>query len=333
MGLEETLVSQNPADLRLVTSIPKGHFMSQNQVRLPVAGISKFLDRESGELRTSYIDNIGVAFITTADGVALGATDIRRIEVILDALPLPQKQHDGMMRAVLSIAPPPRPPYPAEARPAPFGRPANNRRPNPRTDANQLDPELHYAEPPLAGRCVCLDTEATGFHTDDGDRIVDIALVELVDGVPTGREFASRINPQRMIPGESSRIHGIIDTDVADAPIFAAVADQVLAFIGDDTVVTHNAEFDLAFVNAELQAAGRPIVDPGRAYCTLRRARYLHPEKPNSLDRLCQRYGIDTSARIKHGALIDARLLAQVLPHLKDGPRPSRDGWSVAVNQ
>jgi DNA polymerase-3 subunit epsilon len=296
------------------------HSMARNQITLPVAGISKFVDHDTGELRSGYINNIGAAFVIFADGVALAPGDIHRIDVVLDAIPVAQPQADGRVRAVLSISPTPRPSFPAEARPTAFGAPFADRRPNPETGLNQLDPNHHYREPPLAGRCCVIDTETTDMDVDEGARILEVAAVELIDGLPTGREFFARVNPQALIAPSATRVHGVRNEDVADAPTFAVIAEEFMRFLADDVVIAHNAEFDLSFLNFELQAAGQPVIDADRAYCTLRRARYLDPGRGASLDKLCARFGIDTAGRFKHGALIDAKLLAQLLPHLRGNP-------------
>jgi DNA polymerase III subunit epsilon len=172
-------------------------------------------------------------------------------------------------------------------------------------------------------REIILDTETTGLDAQGGDRIIEIAAIELVDGSMTTNSFHCYINPERDIPDSAFRVHGISFEMVADKPIFAGIADQFMDFIGDDPIVAHNAEFDLKFINCELQKIGRPPVSGERVIDTLALARKRHPGASNSLDALCTRYGVDRSRRVKHGALIDAEILAEVYIELRGGRQTS----------
>jgi len=172
-------------------------------------------------------------------------------------------------------------------------------------------------------REVALDTETTGLDPESGDRIVEIGCVELHDRVPTGREWRALINPERDMPAEAYHVHGLSEEVLRAHPPFAALADDFLAFIGeDDPLVIHNAAFDLGFLNAELARAQRPPIDVGRAVDTLDIARRKFAGAPASLDALCRRFGIDISERQKHGALLDAKLLAEVYLELVGGRQP-----------
>ena len=167
-------------------------------------------------------------------------------------------------------------------------------------------------------REIVLDTETTG--TDPaGDRIVEIGCVELLNYIPTGRTFHVYVNPQRPMSQGAFEVHGLSDSFLADKPVFAAVAPEFLEFVRDARLVIHNAAFDLGFLNAELGRCGHPTFEPSRAACTLSLARRKHPGAANSLDALCSRYGIDNSRRTKHGALLDAEILAEVYIELIGG--------------
>src|SRR5690606_39128020 len=173
-------------------------------------------------------------------------------------------------------------------------------------------------------REVVLDTETTGLDPADGHRIIEIGCIELVNHVPTGRDFHRYVNPERPIDADALVVHGITDEMLADKPRFAEVVDDLLAFIGDSRLVIHNAEFALRFLNHELKLIGRPplaCVDADN----LRLARRRFPEAPASLDALCRRFGVDLSERDKHGALIDCRLLAAVYLELIGGRQPTLD--------
>ena len=168
-------------------------------------------------------------------------------------------------------------------------------------------------------REVVLDTETTGTDVGAGDRIVEIGAVELINHIPTGRSFHAYVNPQRSMPQGAFAVHGLSDAFLADKPRFAAVAGEFEEFIEDSRLVIHNAAFDIAFLNAELGRLGRPALGMGRVLDTLTMARRKHPGAPASLDALCARYGIDNSRRTKHGALLDAEILAEVYIELIGG--------------
>ncbi len=168
-------------------------------------------------------------------------------------------------------------------------------------------------------REVVLDTETTGFEPSDGHRIVEIGCVELFDHLPTGKSFRAYLNPERLVPVESQRIHGLTDEFLADKPKFAEVAEEFLEFVGDAALVIHNASFDLKFVNSELHRVGKPPIPHARAIDTIEIAKAKIPGARYSLDELCKRFGVDLSARTKHGALLDAELTAQVYLELVGG--------------
>ena len=168
-------------------------------------------------------------------------------------------------------------------------------------------------------REIVLDTETTGLDPAKGDRLVEIGAVEIVDRIATGRTFHVLINPERDVPEEAYRVHGHSTASLKDKPVFSAVVEEFLAFIGDDPLVIHNAEFDTRFLNAELAAVGRATLEPARIVDTLAIARRKHPGAANSLDALCDRYRIDRSRRIKHGALLDAEILVEVYCELNGG--------------
>lgn len=171
-------------------------------------------------------------------------------------------------------------------------------------------------------REIALDTETTGLDPHSGDRIVELGAVELHNHMPTGRSFHRHVNPQRAVPDEAVAVHGLTTAFLADKPVFAAVVDEFLAFIGDARLVIHNAAFDMKFLNAELGWAGRPPLPPGRALDTLELARRRFSGANNTLDGLCRRFGIDNSGRVKHGALLDSELLAEVYLELIGGRQP-----------
>lgn len=187
-------------------------------------------------------------------------------------------------------------------------------------------------------REIVLDTETTGLDPASGDRIVEIGCVELIDHFPTGAEFHAYLNPERDMPAEAEKVHGLSAAFLADKPVFAAVADEFLAFIGDAPLVIHNAGFDMKFLNAELARLGHETLPDARAIDTLAMARIKFPGARVALDELCKRFNIDATGRTKHGALIDADLLAQVYLELLGG-RQKRfalapaDGAAVAVGE
>ncbi len=168
-------------------------------------------------------------------------------------------------------------------------------------------------------REIVLDTETTGIDPASGHRIVEIGAVELINHLPTGQTFHVYLNPERAVPAEAVAIHGLSDDFLKDKPLFAAVAADFIAFIGEAPLIIHNAGFDMKFLNAELGWLGLPELVMERATDTLAMARRRHPMAPNSLDALCKRYGIDNSRREKHGALLDAELLAEVYLELIGG--------------
>jgi DNA polymerase-3 subunit epsilon len=161
-------------------------------------------------------------------------------------------------------------------------------------------------------REIVLDTETTGLNPQGGDRLIEIGCVELLNRIPTGREFHRYVNPERDVPAEAVAVHGLSADFLKDKPLFSAVAEEFLGFIGDDGLVIHNAAFDIGFLNAELARVSGPEITMERVTCTLQLARRRHPAGPNSLDALCKRYGVDNSKRTKHGALTDSVLLAEV---------------------
>ena len=168
-------------------------------------------------------------------------------------------------------------------------------------------------------REIILDTETTGLDPATGDRIVEIGAVELLNHLPTGRTFHVYINPERDMPKEAEAVHGLSSAFLKDKPVFAAVAQDFLDFIGDAALIIHNASFDMAFINAELGFLRLASIPPERVIDTLHIARQKHPGASNSLDALCRRYGIDNSKRTKHGALLDSELLAEVYLELIGG--------------
>jgi DNA polymerase-3 subunit epsilon len=173
-------------------------------------------------------------------------------------------------------------------------------------------------------REIVFDTETTGLDPHDGHRVVEIGCVEVVNLIPTGQTFHVYINPERDMPEEAFRVHGLSADFLATHPRFAEVADALFAFVGDDAkLVAHNAGFDFAFLNAELKRAGRPLLTQERIIDTLALARRRHPGASNRLDDLCLRYRIDNSRRTKHGALLDAELLAEVYAELCGGRQAS----------
>jgi DNA polymerase-3 subunit epsilon len=179
---------------------------------------------------------------------------------------------------------------------------------------------MSLADPRLfAHRLVVLDTETTGLDAMGDDRIVEIGAVELIGCLPSGREFHSYLNPGRAMPAAAERVHGLSDAFLADKPVFAQIAGDLLGFLGESTLVIHNAAFDVGFLNAELLRCGLPPVTWDRALCTVELARRRLPGARHSLDALCERYAIDRSARVRHGALLDAQLLARVYLELLGG--------------
>ncbi|MDB5664041.1 DNA polymerase III subunit epsilon [Cypionkella sp.] len=171
-------------------------------------------------------------------------------------------------------------------------------------------------------REIVLDTETTGFEPFEGDRIVEIGAVELFNHLPTGKTYHQYINPQRSMPKEAFDVHGLGDDFLRDKPIFRAIGQAFLDFIGDAQLIIHNASFDMKFLNAELTAINLPALPFSRATDTLMIARRKFPGSPATLDALCRRFGVDNSGREKHGALLDSELLAEVYLELVGGRQP-----------
>ncbi len=171
-------------------------------------------------------------------------------------------------------------------------------------------------------REVVLDTETTGLDPATGDRIVEIGGVELYNHMPTGRVYHQYINPERDMPEGAFAVHGLSAQFLSDKPVFKAIADAFLEFVGDAKLVIHNASFDMKFLNAELKWSGQQALPWSQAVDTLEIARRKFPGAQNSLDALCRRFGVDNSAREKHGALLDSEILAEVYLELIGGRQP-----------
>lgn len=168
-------------------------------------------------------------------------------------------------------------------------------------------------------REIIFDTETTGFDPKNGDRMVEIGCIEMVNRVMTGRTYHAYFNPQRSMPAEAEAVHGLSDAFLADKPLFSTCAQDFLDFIEDSPMIAHNANFDFNFINAELALCGLPHVSMTRMVDTVALAKVRHPGAKLSLDALCTRYGIDRSHRTEHGALLDSELLAQVYVELRGG--------------
>jgi DNA polymerase-3 subunit epsilon len=168
-------------------------------------------------------------------------------------------------------------------------------------------------------REIIFDTETTGLNPAGGDRMVEIGCIELINRVETGRSFHAYFNPERPMPSEAEAVHGLSDIFLSDKPRFVEKAEELLAFVGDSPLVAHNAAFDFGFLNHELQHCARDPICLSRMIDTLTLARSRHPGAKHSLDALCTRFGVDRSQRVKHGALLDAQLLAQVYVELTGG--------------
>jgi DNA polymerase-3 subunit epsilon len=171
-------------------------------------------------------------------------------------------------------------------------------------------------------RQIVLDTETTGLDPATGDRVIEIAAIELSNLMPTGRAFHVLLDPERDVPEESTRVHGFTAEMLRGKPRFAEEAEAFLAFLGDAPVIAHNAAFDFGFLDAELARAGRARLDRARMVDSLAIAKKRFPGMPNSLDALCRRLGVDNSMRTSHNALLDVRLLAQVYLELMGGRQP-----------
>ena len=168
-------------------------------------------------------------------------------------------------------------------------------------------------------RSVLFDTETTGLDPLTGDRVIEVAALELERDLPTGRSFHELVDPGRDIPPEATRVHGLTRADLQGKPRFADIADTLLAFLGDGPLIAHNAPFDFGFLDAEFARLRRPALDRARMIDTLALAKTRFPGSPNSLDALCRRFGIDLSERTSHNALLDCRLLADVYVELTGG--------------
>ncbi|MFE3835824.1 DNA polymerase III subunit epsilon [Pseudogemmobacter sonorensis] len=171
-------------------------------------------------------------------------------------------------------------------------------------------------------REIVLDTETTGFDPNEGDRIVEIGGVELMNHLPTGRTYHQYINPERDMPTAAFEVHGLSAEFLADKPIFARIGQEFADFVGDAKLVIHNAAFDMKFLNFELKRMGLPGLPMSQAIDTLTIARQKFPGSPASLDALCRRFGVDNSRREKHGALLDSEILAEVYLELIGGRQP-----------
>lgn len=168
-------------------------------------------------------------------------------------------------------------------------------------------------------REIVFDTETTGLDPVSGDRIVEIGCVEMFNRAETGRHFHAYFNPERPMPSGAEAVHGLTDIFLSDKPRFTERVDELIDFLEDSPLVAHNASFDFGFLNHELGLCGRPALCTSRMICTLAMARTRHPGAKHSLDALCARFGVDRSHRVKHGALLDAQLLAQVYIELTGG--------------
>ncbi len=189
-------------------------------------------------------------------------------------------------------------------------------------------------------REIVLDTETTGLDPNAGHRVIEIGCIELVNHIPTGETFHQYINPERGMPQEAFAVHGLSEAFLAQHPVFADIAATFVEFIGDATLVIHNAAFDIGFINAELARLDRETVPIGRAVDTVRLARAKFPGAQASLDALCRRFEIDNSARTNHGALLDAELLSLVYLELIGGRQPGlelasakREGRSIQAER
>src|SRR5262245_23599324 len=180
-------------------------------------------------------------------------------------------------------------------------------------------------------REIVLDTETTGIDHSKGHRIVELGAIELVNHIPSGRTFHAYIDPEREIPSDAEAIHGLTAQFLKGKPLFSAIAGDFLAFIGDASLVIHNAAFDVGFLNAEFLRLNLPALLPERVVDTLMLARQKRPMGPNSLDALCKRYGIDNSKRDKHGALLDSELLADVYLELVGGRQAALSLSAISI--
>ena len=180
-------------------------------------------------------------------------------------------------------------------------------------------------------RAVLFDTETTGFDPLAGDRLIEVAGIELEGDLPTGKTFHRLVNPERDVPEDAVRVHGITSDRLRDAPRFEEIADDLLAFLGAGPLIAHNASFDFSFLDAEFTRIGRPPLERARMVDTLALARARFPGMPNSLDALCRRFDIDLSERTTHNALLDCRLLAEVYVELTGGRQRGFDLASASL--
>ena len=189
----------------------------------------------------------------------------------------------------------------------------------------------------FAVREIVFDTETTGLNPAGGDRMVEIGCIEIFNRVETGRQFHAYFNPDRAMPSDAEAVHGLTTIFLSNQPHFSEKVEELLQFLEDSPLVAHNAGFDFGFLNYELERCGRSTVCISRMVDTLALARSKHPGAKHSLDALCMRFGIDRSHRIKHGALLDAQLLAQVYVELTGGRQIGlglvADSGSVSVGQ
>jgi DNA polymerase-3 subunit epsilon len=174
-------------------------------------------------------------------------------------------------------------------------------------------------------RQIVLDTETTGFDPASGDRVLEVAAIELFNFVPTGGTFHKVIDPERDVPEEATRVHGFTYEMLRGKPRFADIAEELLAFLGESEIIAHNAPFDFGFLDAELIRCGRAKLDRVRMVDSLDIAKRRYPGLPNSLDALCRRLGVDNSMRTSHNALLDVKLLAEVFLQLMGGKQPGFD--------
>ncbi len=174
-------------------------------------------------------------------------------------------------------------------------------------------------------RQIVLDTETTGLEAGAGDRIIEVAAIELYNFMPTGQTFHALVDPQRDIPEDATRIHGFTAEMLRGKPIFAGIAPELIAFLRDSEIIAHNAPFDFGFLDAEFVRCGHPRLDRARMVDSLDIAKRRYPGLPNSLDALCRRLGVDNSMRSSHNALLDVKLLAEVFLQLMGGKQPGLD--------
>ena len=181
---------------------------------------------------------------------------------------------------------------------------------------------MSETKPGPGARTVVLDTETTGLDPATGDRVIEVAAIELVNLMPTGRTFHTLVDPERDIPEDATKVHGFTWDMLRGKPKFPDIAGAMLDFVGEDPIVAHNAPFDFGFLDAELKRAGLPVLDRARMVDSLALAKKRYPGMPNSLDALCRRLGVDNSMRGNHNALLDVQLLAQVYLELMGGKQP-----------